>query len=42
MMLNPTANPQPTAQLPQMDGVDLSFLPPGITPSDYANMPPEH
>lgn len=32
-------NLQPTAS---MDGIDLTFLPPGITPSDYANMPPEH
>jgi hypothetical protein len=24
------------------EGIDLNFLPPGLTPSDYANMPPEH
>jgi hypothetical protein len=45
MVLDPSTDNMP-AQMPQnphlSEGIDLSYLPAGITPGDYANMPPEH
>lgn len=46
-MLNPSISgitPHiPNSGLERLNGaIDMNFLPPGITPGDYANMPPEH
>jgi len=44
MMLDPSSQVMSlaAAQKTASDGIDLSFLPQGITPADFANMPPEH